>query len=106
MRYAGNKGYRRVYGHARHDLVRFWRSFGFRPLVGGQLLSFSDVDYIEMEGAIAPALHPVHIGDDPHRIIRPEHRWDQAGPLERASDPVRVSRLTTQWRARMTVEKA
>ncbi len=100
MRYAAAKGYTKVYGHARHDLVRFWQSFGFRPLEGGRPFSFSDVDYVEMVGAIAPAPTPVRIGDTPHRLIRPEHRWDQPGPLERPSDPLRAAALSDQWRSR------
>ncbi len=98
MRYAGTKGYRRVYGHARHDLVRFWRSFGFRPLSGSPCFSFSDVDYVEMSGEIAPATAPLRIGDSPYRLIRPEGRWDEPGPLERASDPNRAAALADQWR--------
>ncbi len=80
--YARAKGFRTMYGHARHDLVDFWARFGFRPIADRPRFSFSGVDYVEMEGAI-PGTGP-QVGRDrsPYVIIRPEGDWDKPGPLD------------------------
>jgi predicted GNAT family N-acyltransferase len=101
IEYAAAKGYTRVYGHARHDLVRFWQTFGFRPIPDRPLFSFSDVEYVEMEGAIKSAPFPVQIGDSPLRLVRPEGAWDTPGPLERAPDPARLKRVREQLRQKI-----
>ena len=98
IEYAAAKGYSRVYGHARFDLVRFWQTFGFRALADRQVFSFSDVDYVEMEGLIKPAPFPIRIGDSPLRLIRPEGAWDTPGPLERAPDRSRKERVSSNLR--------
>jgi predicted GNAT family N-acyltransferase len=98
MRYAGRKGFDQVYGHARFDLVRFWQSFGFRPLEGGQEFVFSDVAYVEMSGPIKGGLNALTIGDHPLVLIRPEGAWDAPGPLERTTDIARSQRVTNQLR--------
>ena len=98
INYASAKGYTRVYGHARFDLVRFWQTFGFRALPDRPEFSFSDVQYIEMAGTIAGAAAPVRIGDPPLRLIRPEGAWDTPGPLERMPDLARSARVTSGLR--------
>ncbi|MDE2135337.1 MAG: GNAT family N-acetyltransferase [Alphaproteobacteria bacterium] len=79
------KGYRRIYGHARKDLVRFWQIFGFRVIPDRDEFHFSDVAYIEMALDIVPNSEALRVGDDPYVLIRPEGRWDQPGILERSS---------------------
>lgn len=93
MRYAARKGYRKVYGHARHDLVSFWKTFGFREIAEREQFSFSDVAYIEMQGAISSNQHALAIGDDPLVLIRPEGAWSVPGPLERAPLADRAQRI-------------
>jgi predicted GNAT family N-acyltransferase len=93
MRYAAEKGYTQVYGHARHDLVKFWETFGFRKMDGRPEFVFSDVAYCEMQGAIRPAPDAVSIGDSPFRLLRPEGAWHVPGPLEREIDASRQARL-------------
>ncbi len=83
--YVRQKGFTHIYGHARADLVPFWSRFGFRPISGRPVFSFSDVDYVEMEGAIAPAAHPIGLGHSPYELIRPEGAWDRPGPLDRSA---------------------
>jgi len=83
--FAGFKGYRRLYGHARADLVRFWSLFGFRPLASAQTFAFSDVSYVEMVRDAEPDAAAIGIGDDPYVLIRPEGRWHQPGILERSA---------------------
>jgi len=79
------KGYRRLYGQPRADLIRFYSHFGWRPLEGGKPVRFSDVDYIEMVMDLAPANDAVAIGVDPYVMIRPEGRWHAPGVLDRSA---------------------
>jgi predicted GNAT family N-acyltransferase len=79
------KGYRRLYGQPRADLVRFYSRFGWRLLEGGKSLRFSDVDYVEMVLDMDRAEKPVAIGADPYVLIRPEGRWHAAGVLDRSA---------------------
>ena len=83
--YVRQKGFTHIYGHARADLVPFWSRFGFRPVLGRPAFTFSDVSYVEMEGAIAPAEHPIGLGHSPYELIRPEGAWDRPGPLDRSA---------------------
>jgi len=96
--YVRQKGFTHIYGHARADLVPFWSRFGFRPIAGRPTFSFSDIDYVEMEGPIAPAERPIGLGHSPYELIRPEGAWDRPGPLDRSAaratandDPERVA---------------
>jgi predicted GNAT family N-acyltransferase len=83
--YARAKGFRRMYGHARHDLVAFWSRFGFRPVPGRAVFDFSGVDYVEMVGDIAAAGAPIGLSNSPYELIRPEGAWDTPGPLDRSA---------------------
>ncbi len=83
--FAGAKGYRRLYGHARTDLVKFWRLFGFKPVQDRAEFSFSDVAYVEMARDQDPVPNAVGLGDDPYVLIRPEGRWHLPGVLERSA---------------------
>ena len=83
--YVRQKGFTHIYGHARADLVPFWSRFGFRPVLGRPAFTFSDVSYVEMEGAIALAEHPIGLGHSPYELIRPEGAWDRPGPLDRSA---------------------
>jgi predicted GNAT family N-acyltransferase len=78
------KGYRRLYGHARKSLQKFWTRFGFRTFEGGKELIFSDHDYVEM--VLEMDRHPeaISIGIDPYVIIRPEGQWHMPSILERS----------------------
>lgn len=76
------KGYERLYGHARKDLVKFWSRFGFRTFEGGRDLVFSDHAYVEMVLEAARDPEAISIGIDPYVIIRPEGRWHEPGVLE------------------------
>lgn len=84
--YARAKGFRTMYGHARHDLVDFWARFGFRPMADRPRFSFSGVDYVEMEGAIPGTGPQVGRDQSPYVIIRPEGAWDKPGPLDPPED--------------------
>lgn len=79
------KGYRKVYGHAQKHLVRFWERFGFQPLQKNRKVVFSDHEYIEMWGALAPHPDAITMDSDPMQIIRPEGQWDEQGVLDKSS---------------------
>ena len=83
--FARAKGFRKAYGHSRHDLVRFWSRFGFRPIEGRPTFAFSDVTYVEIEAEIAPSNDVIKIGRPPLEMIRPEGQWDRPGPLDRSA---------------------
>jgi predicted GNAT family N-acyltransferase len=84
--YARAKGFRKAYGHSRHDLVRFWSRFGFQPIADKPTFEFSDVTYVEIEADIAPANDVIRIGRPPLEMIRPEGAWDVPGPLDRSAN--------------------
>lgn len=79
---ARQKGYRLVYGHARRELVRFWRFFGAQPKPGGTSLRFSGQDYEEMVIRLEPAEDAIGLACDGYTLIRPEGQWDRPGVLE------------------------
>jgi predicted GNAT family N-acyltransferase len=83
--YCRAKGFRKAYGHARHDLVNFWSRFGFEPIPGRPVFAFSDVDYVEMEAPVAASNDVIGIGRSPFELIRPEGLWDRPGPLDRSA---------------------
>lgn len=79
------KGYRRLYGQPRTDLLRFYSRFGFHPFDGGKTLRFSDVDYTEVVLDLEQQPDAVQIGADPYVLIRPEGRWHIRGVLEHSA---------------------
>jgi predicted GNAT family N-acyltransferase len=83
--FSRQKGYRRLYGHARKSLQKFWTRLGFRPFEGGAELVFSGHDYVEM--LLEMDRHPeaIAIGANPYLIIRPEGRWHEPSLLERSA---------------------
>lgn len=93
IKYIAQKGFDRVYGHARYDLVRFWQSFGLRPIPGRPKFIFSDIEFVEMEGPVKPAEDVIQIGMPPHHILRPEGQWDVPSIFERSVDHERLARV-------------
>jgi predicted GNAT family N-acyltransferase len=79
------KGYRRLYGNARSDLVKFWSRFGFRPVEDARPLIFSDFDYAPMVLDLPPHNDPVSTSCDPYMTLRPEGRWHEPSILERSA---------------------
>lgn len=78
------KGFRRIYAHARHDLVPLWERFGARVLPGRPAFRFSDVLFREMVLDVEPAEDAITFGATPLKTIRPEGHWLAAGPLDRS----------------------
>jgi predicted GNAT family N-acyltransferase len=80
---ARRKGFRIAYGHAREDLVPFWRMFGGREMEGRPAFRFADFNYREMVFDLGDIREDaIQLGVDPLVSIRPEGEWDRAGPLE------------------------
>jgi predicted GNAT family N-acyltransferase len=95
------KGYSRVIGHSRIDLVRFWKVFGFKPVTGRAPFSFANVKYSEL--ILEQHLPVDHINHevDPMIVIRPEGAWDRPGPFDlspSALDPRRKALLAERTR--------
>ncbi|MGE0828815.1 MAG: GNAT family N-acetyltransferase [Hyphomonadaceae bacterium] len=82
---ARKRGYRRALGHIQARLEPFWRRLGFIPRQGRPRFSFSDHEYIEVEGAIEPHPDALSIDASPYVLLRPEGLWDQQGPLDRSA---------------------
>lgn len=76
------KGFRRIYGHAREDYLSFWQHFGFKLKENGAPFAFSDHVFVEMVDDIEPSPTALSLKDDPYRLIRPEGAWHKPGPLE------------------------
>ncbi len=77
------KGYTRLYGHSREDLVPFWRLFGFERKRDSSCFSFADVSYVEMVATFPAVPEAITLASDPMIVLRPEGAWDQPGPFER-----------------------
>jgi predicted GNAT family N-acyltransferase len=78
------KGYRRLYAHAREDLVPAWERFGAKPVEDRPPFQFSDVTFREMVLDLDAADNAIRFGADPLLTIRPEGAWDALGPIEQA----------------------
>ncbi len=83
--YCRAKGFRKAYGHSRHDLVNFWARFGFHEIPGRPTFEFSDVTYVEMEADVPLSNDVIGIGRSPFELIRPEGAWDVPGPLDHST---------------------
>jgi hypothetical protein len=95
------KGYTKILGHSRLDLVRFWKVFGFRPIEGRPSFAFANVKYVEilLEQEVDDTV--IQIDVDPMVIIRPEGAWSELGPFDKsiaANDPLRNQLLMQRTR--------
>jgi predicted GNAT family N-acyltransferase len=79
------KGYTKMYGQSQMRLVSFWEKFGFKPMTKDAKLVFSDHEYVEIAGDIAPHANPLTLESDPLTLIRPEGKWDEPGVLDLSS---------------------
>ncbi len=80
--HCAKKGYARILGHSRSDLVRFWRTFGFRVVEGRPAFSFANIEYVEIlrEGEVAT--EAISMNASPFQILRPEGAWHRPGIYE------------------------
>jgi predicted GNAT family N-acyltransferase len=76
------KGYSKLYGHSRLDLVRFWRVFGFQEREDRAQFSFANIEYRELYLNADRDPRAMTLETDPMVLIRPEGAWDIPGPLD------------------------
>jgi predicted GNAT family N-acyltransferase len=86
------KGFNKIYGHSRIDLLRFWRMFGFRARTDRPDLSFANIKYKELVLDCEPSEQSITLDSDPMVIIRPEGDWSEPGPLDRSECEQDVNR--------------
>lgn len=82
LQHCARKGFRRIYGHSRADLVQFWQGHGFEVIPGRKPFHFSDVAYVEIQTELLPDPLAISFGIDPMVSIRPEGLWHEPGPLD------------------------
>ena len=80
------KGFRRIYGHAREGLEKFWAHFGAKPLAPGRDFVFSDYRYSEMMAEYEALPGAIGLESGPYVIVRPEGDWDRPGILESSTE--------------------
>lgn len=80
-----DKGVRRLYGHARQDLLPFWKRFGFKVKPDAAPFDFSGHTYVEMVDALPLSNRSLNIESGPYVLIRPEGAWHEPGILERSA---------------------
>ncbi len=80
------KGFRRIYGHAREGLEKFWAHFGAKPLAPGRDFVFSDYRYSEMVAEYEALPGAIGLDSGPYVIVRPEGDWDRPGILESSAE--------------------
>lgn len=80
--FCSRKGFTRIYGHARDELVPLWRMYGFREMENSRPVVFSDFSYTEMVRETAPSENAISLETDPYVLIRPEGDWDRPSVLE------------------------
>ena len=76
------KGYGRIYGYANVNVLKFWRSFGFKLEEGATEFEFSGERYVEISSEFPPMSDAVRLDSGPMHLIRPEGRWAYPGVLE------------------------
>lgn len=104
IKFCQDKGYRRIVGHSRSDLVRFWGSFGCKVREDRPPFSFANVMYREIILELPPSETAIDHNVDPLVLIRPEGDWDRPGPLDLSAsenDPRRKSLIVARSRAIM-----
>lgn len=103
LEHARAKNFRKVYGHARADLVDMWREFGFEPLPDRPRFRFANLDYVEILRELEPDENAVRLGVPAMLTTRPEGAWDEPGPLDLSilnPDPKRLALIARHTRFR------
>ena len=101
LEHSKRKGYTKVIGHSRLDLMRFWKVFGFKPIENRPIFSFANVQYAELFLEQEASLDRIDHLADPMIVIRPEGAWDKPGPFDLSSssnDPRRKALLAERTR--------
>lgn len=84
--HCARKGFTKIIGHARDELIPLYRMFGFYVPEKARSLVFSDYSYTEMVRDVELPENAITLEYDPYAIIRPEGDWDRPGVLEASVD--------------------
>lgn len=83
--HCARKGFTRVLGHVRDDLVPFYKTLGCRVADTGRQVVFSEYSFTEMIWEGTPPDNALTLETDPYDLIRPEGAWDDTGVLEKSA---------------------
>jgi GNAT superfamily N-acetyltransferase len=88
-----DKGYTRLTGVAREELVPFWSMLGFRLTEGKDPIFIYGLPHFDMTLACEPSASAVSAATDTMVLLRTEGRWHEAGRHEtlNATAPVAVT---------------
>ncbi|MEM8787668.1 MAG: GNAT family N-acetyltransferase [Pseudomonadota bacterium] len=86
IEHCARKGFSKIIGHARDELIPLYRMFGFAVEENARSLVFSDYSYTEMVREEALPENAITLEADPYALIRPEGDWDTPGVLEASVD--------------------
>ena len=82
IKHCNRKGFTKIYGHARDELIPLWGMFGIKVYEGSRKLVFSEYSYTEMVCENLLPEDAITLDADPYQLIRPEGDWDRPGVLE------------------------
>jgi predicted GNAT family N-acyltransferase len=85
IKLCNRKGFTKIYGHARDELIPLWGMFGFKVYEGSRQLVFSEYSYTEMVCENPLPENAITLDADPYQLIRPEGDWDRPGILEESA---------------------
>lgn len=86
IEHCNRKGFTKVIGHARDELIPLYKMFGFRVEENARSLVFSDYSYTEMVHTGDLPDNAITLQSCPYALIRPEGDWDRPGILEDSVD--------------------
>lgn len=82
---ARRRGYRTALGYIQVRLAPFWARLGFLPRPGRTRFTFSDHEYLEVEGRLEPHPQALTIDAPPFVLMRPDGAWDEPGVLDHSA---------------------
>lgn len=83
---ARKRGYNHVVAYSQKRLMNFWKPFGFTPREGRPNFTWSDHEYVEVEGFLEPHPEPLSLETDPLVLMRPDGVWHEPGVLDLSAE--------------------
>ena len=83
--FLARKGFRTGYGHPQLRILPFWERHGFHLIKDIERFSFSDHEYLAVDGDLPARDDAITVYSDPMLIVRPEGEWDTPGVLDRSA---------------------
>ncbi len=84
--HCARKGFTKVLGHVRDDLVPFYKTLGCRVADTGRKVVFSEISFTEMIWEAETPENALTLETSPYELIRPEGEWDRRGVLEQSAE--------------------